>query len=145
MKGKEDAIAGLCFIALAVAFIIPSLSFPGGTSDGVPGPGYFPILLGVLLILLSIGLIVTGIVKQTSFNVVDDLFKANAKPFLLTIVAVIAYLVLWNFLPFLVNTSLFLFALGLIYERKIVYNIIFSVVTTVVLYLVFNNVFHVML
>lgn len=145
MKGKEDAIAGGCFIALAVAFIIPSLSFPGGTADGVPGPGYFPILLGVLLILLSIGLIVTGIVKKTSFNVVDELFKANAKPFILTIVAVIAYLILWNLLPFLVNTSLFLFALGLIYERKIVYNIIFSVATTAVLYLVFDNVFHVML
>lgn len=145
MRGKEDTIAGILFILLGAAFIVMAWSFPSGSQDGVPGPGYFPIILGVVLILLSLLMIGVGIVKKTSFNFFDDLFKVNMATFVMTNVAIVSYLILWNWVPFLVNTILLLIALGMIFRRKILGNIVFAVTTSTVIYLLFNNVFHVML
>ena len=52
MKKIANAIACI-FIAIAVIFFIISLSFPAG-SNGAVGPGYFPRIMCVLVILLSV-------------------------------------------------------------------------------------------
>ena len=52
MKKIANAIACI-FIAVAVVFFIISLSFPAG-SNGAVGPGYFPRIMCVLVILLSV-------------------------------------------------------------------------------------------
>ena len=145
VKGKEDTIAGIGFICLALFFLINAWALPKGSDDGVPGPGYFPLILSALLIVLSLVMILTGIVKKTSFNFVDDLFRANAVPFLLTILAIVVYLALWSLIPFVINTGGFLFVLGLIYRRTLLANVLFSSVTTGAIYGVFSNLFHVML
>lgn len=145
MPGKEDTIAGILFILLAVAFLSIAWSFPSGTQDGVPGPGYFPIILSILLIVLSIAMIIIGIIKKTRFNFLDSLFKANMATFLLVNTTIIAYLALWNSVHFMLNTSALLIVLGMIFRRSLVGNLIFSVVATTILYMLFNNVFHVML
>lgn len=145
MQGKEDTIAGIVFILIGAGFLILSWPFPAGTQDGVPGPGYFPIILSVLLIVLSIIMIAVGIAKKTSFNFLDGLFKANMGPFLLTNTAIIAYLVFWTSVPFMVNTSVFLIVLGLIFRRKFIPNAIFSIAAATIIYMLFGHVFHVML
>ena len=145
MRGMADTIAGILFILLGAAFVFMAWSFPSGSQDGVPGPGYFPIILGMVLIALSLLMMVVGIVRKTSFNFFDDLFKANMATFILTNVAIVGYLVLWGVIPFLVNTILLLVALGIIFRRKLLGNIVFAVTTSIVIYLLFNNVFHVML
>lgn len=145
MPGKEDTIAGILFILLAVAFLSISWSFPSGTQDGVPGPGYFPIILSILLIVLSVTMIIVGIIKKTHFNFFDRVFKANMATFLLVNAVIIAYLALWNSVHFMLNTSVLLFALGMIFRRKPVGNLVFSIVATTVLYMLFSHVFHVML
>lgn len=145
MKGKEDTIAGLCFIALALFFIVMSWSLPKGSDDGVPGPGYFPLILSALLVFLSLVMIVTGVVRKTSFNFFDALFKANAPSLLLTILAITAYLILWSLIPFVINTAVFLFCLGLIYRRTLLANVLFASISTGLIYVLFNNLFHVML
>ncbi|MGB3423982.1 MAG: tripartite tricarboxylate transporter TctB family protein [Castellaniella sp.] len=145
MHGKEDTIAGIVFILMGVAFLIMAWPFPAGTQDGVPGPGYFPIALSLLLIVLSLIMIVNGIVRKTSFNFFDTLFKANLGVLLLTNLALIAYLVLWGLVPFVLNTGVFLIVLGMIFRRKFVTNAIFSILTTAIIYLLFGQVFHIML
>jgi len=145
VKGKEDTIAGVCFIVLAIFFMVMSLTLPKGSDDGVPGPGYFPLILSGLLVFLSLVMIVTGVVKKTSFNFFDALFKANAAPLLQTILAITVYLVLWNLIPFVINTVVFLFSLGLIYRRTLLANVLFSSISTGLIYALFNKLFHVML
>lgn len=145
MKGKEDAVAGVLFILLGLAFLAMSWSFPKGSQDGVPGPGYFPIIISFFLIALSVLMIVVGLVKKTSFNFFDELFKANLPTFLLTIVVIIGYLVLWSLIPFILNTSAFLIALGMIFQRGLKANITFSIAISVIIYFLFGHVFHVML
>lgn len=56
IKSQRDFVSGLMFLVVGVAFAIGATEYAYGTSAR-PGPGYFPLLLGVLLALL--GAIVT--------------------------------------------------------------------------------------
>lgn len=145
MPGKEDIIAGLLFIAVGIAFLAMSWAFPPGSGDGVPGPAYFPILLSLLLIGLSVLMIAVGVARKTSFDFLDVRFRANLPVFLATLGLIAAYLALWHWVPFAVNTAVFLFLLGLVFRRRLIPNLGFSVLTTAIIYGLFGNVFHVML
>ena len=60
-RSVRDLAAGLIFIALGLAFAIAASRYPIGTAFRM-GPGYFPIVLGGLLVLLGILVAVEGIV-----------------------------------------------------------------------------------
>ena len=57
-KGGSMNKAGLVFVGIsiiiALAFMIPAFSMPGGSVDGAPGPGYFPIIVSVLVIIFAV-------------------------------------------------------------------------------------------
>ena len=60
MNGKRavtDILAGLIFVAFGLAFAITSLSYEIGTPLRM-GPGYFPLVLGGILVFL--GLLIAG-------------------------------------------------------------------------------------
>lgn len=50
-------LAGV-FSLLAILVIIQSSFYPKG-QDGIPGPGFFPIIIAVLMLAASISLIIT--------------------------------------------------------------------------------------
>jgi Tripartite tricarboxylate transporter TctB family len=56
-RAVTDILAGLIFVALGLAFAITSLSYELGTPLRM-GPGYFPLVLGGILVLL--GLLIMG-------------------------------------------------------------------------------------
>lgn len=53
IKNQVDFLAGLVFTVLGLAFAIQSLPHQLGTA-GEMGPGYFPLMLGLLLALLGL-------------------------------------------------------------------------------------------
>ncbi len=62
---RKDLLAGAIFIAIGLAFAIDALiELPLGTAFRM-GPGYFPLVLAGLLMLLGAGIIVGGIGVQT--------------------------------------------------------------------------------
>ena len=142
---KADTIAGIISIILSITFFLSSLGFKSGTSDGVPGPGYFPIILSAMMGFIGVCLIIQGIRFKKRYFIIDDKIKKNLKSFFLTILAIGVYLVLWNIVPFIIRTPIFLFSLNFIYKRELKYNILFSGITSASIYLIFNNLFHVML
>jgi hypothetical protein len=58
-KGLKDFLAGLIFIGLGAAFAIGALSYPLGSALRM-GPGYIPVALGGVLVLLGVLVIVEG-------------------------------------------------------------------------------------
>src|ERR1700674_5593159 len=52
IRHPKDFFAGLIFIAFGLAAIIIAANYPLGTAARM-GPGYFPRILGILLILLG--------------------------------------------------------------------------------------------
>jgi len=52
VRHQKDFVAGLMFIAIGIAAIVISSNYPLGTAARM-GPGYFPRVLGILLIVLG--------------------------------------------------------------------------------------------
>lgn len=63
-KDQKDFLSGLMFIAVGVAFTWGATTYKIG--DGARmGPGYFPIILGVLLTLIGTAVTVNSVLKPT--------------------------------------------------------------------------------
>ena len=60
-KSVRDIAAGLIFVLFGLAFAIAASRYPIGTAFRM-GPGYFPIVLGGLLVLLGVLVAVEGII-----------------------------------------------------------------------------------
>ena len=52
IRHPKDFVAGLLFVAVGIAAIVIAANYPLGTAARM-GPGYFPRMLGILLILLG--------------------------------------------------------------------------------------------
>ena len=68
MNGKRavtDILAGLIFVAFGLAFATTSLSYEIGTPLRM-GPGYFPLALGGVLVLLGLLIMGKGFISSSS-------------------------------------------------------------------------------
>lgn len=60
-KSAKDLLAGLLFVAFGLSFAFAAWNYDLGTAIRM-GPGYFPVVLGSLLVLLGIIVLVEGMV-----------------------------------------------------------------------------------
>ena len=141
--------AGLIFIggcvALVLVFLIPALGFPSGSGDGSPGPGYFPIVVCTIILIMSLMLAVRYIRHKEKYFQTNETERSNLPVLLITGGAVVLYTVLFMFLPFIPLTIVFMVFLNWLYKRSWVFNGIFSVAFTFAMYFVFSRFLHVML
>ena len=63
IRHPRDFVAGLLFAAVGIAAIVIASSYPLGTAARM-GPGYFPRILGILLILLGSALALRALKLQ---------------------------------------------------------------------------------
>ena len=141
--------AGLIFTGgcaiLALFFLVPALSFPGTTKEGTPGPGYFPIIVCSIILLLCLTLAVSYLRRKEEFFQKNETERSNLPTLLITCAAVVAYPVLFMFLPFIPLTIVYMIFLNWVYKRPWLFNIIFSIVFTVAMYYLFGKFLHIML
>ncbi|MDK2799451.1 MAG: hypothetical protein PWP27_1552 [Clostridiales bacterium] len=142
---NADIIFGSISSLISILFYVVSLSFPKGTTDGIPGPGYFPQLMAVIIFVLSIILIVSGIKNKKRYIVLNEKTSKNVKPLILTIAAMGCFIGLWEFIPFILGAFLYLLILNIIFKQKLKFAVIFAATTTAVIYFIFVNIFHIML
>ena len=64
IKGQKDFFAGLMFLVIGLAFAIGAIDYNIGTGARM-GPGYFPLILGVLMSLLGLAIAVKGLIVET--------------------------------------------------------------------------------
>lgn len=141
---NADIIFSVVCLAFSIFWIIMSLSLPRGTS-GVPGPGYFPILLSIILIVLSSRLIYSGVKSKRIYFNFKEKNKANLITTITTPILIILFLIIWPHVPYLLACFLLLLSLGFLYKINLKTNIISSLVLTALTYFLFNNIFHTML
>ena len=65
---RKDLLAGGAFVVIGLAFAIAASGYELGTLLRM-GPGYFPLVLGSILVLLGISIAVTGVIAASD----DDL------------------------------------------------------------------------
>ena len=87
IKSQKDFWSGLMFIGVGAAFAIGAKNYTIGTGARM-GPGYFPLMLGVLLAILGAIIVVKSLVVETPDG--DKIGKWAWKPLI--------YIILANFL-----------------------------------------------
>ena len=106
VKSQKDFYSGLMFTVVGVAFAVGATSYNIGTGARM-GPGYFPLMLGILLAFLGALIMFQGIVSKSESG--DKLGKVAWKPLGFIIGANVLFGILLGGLP-----SIGLPAMGLI-------------------------------
>jgi hypothetical protein len=89
LNGKRavtDILAGLIFVAFGLAFTITSLSYELGTPLRM-GPGYFPLALGGILVLLGLLIVGKGLIAGAE----EQLGSVPWRALLLIVLAVLFF------------------------------------------------------
>ena len=106
IKSQKDFFAGLLFLALGVAFAWGATTYNVGTGARM-GPGYFPLMLGVVLAIMGAVEVIKSMVVETETG--DKIGKFVWRPVGYIVGANLAFGVLLGGLP-----SIKLPAMGLI-------------------------------
>ena len=145
MKKIANAIACV-FIAVAVVFFIISLSFPAG-SNGAVGPGYFPRIMCVLVIILSVLELVLSKNEQIPEELLEvKIFKKENLRVWLTMGITLVYIVCIKQIGFIVSSIVFQFGLNYyfkVHEKSKILSVVLPFIVVAVLYFVFHNLLHV--
>ena len=64
IRSEKDFFSGLLFVGLGVSFASGSFSYQVGAASQM-GPGYFPLLLGILLTVLGAAILIQTVVRET--------------------------------------------------------------------------------
>lgn len=140
MYPKTDFFIGLFLIALSAVGHIIAEQLPE-VARGL-GPGDYP--QAVLRILFVLGLLLAGQayyqLKKKPENVVSHYEKGELRQIFLLVLCVALYIKLVAYFGFILLTSPFIFLMMLIFGlREWIRMVIISVVSTAVIYVLFNN------
>ena len=130
-----DVISGLVLVALGLYIVLQARLWPYATPDG-PGPGFFPLWYGILMIGLSLWLIISTALKQRPEKVRTD--YAGMKRALMAWVAFAACVAAMGVLGFLVSFTLFtIFIVVYVFERSVLAGVLTGVLGAAAFYIVF--------
>lgn len=137
---KANLVLSFIAIAVSIYVIITSLSFPAGT-NGVPGPGVFPIIVSVLMLLSAIAIIISSLKMQdTPIKWLDP----ASYPVYITMVAMVIYFIIMSQIGFVVTSTAFLTVMIQFYTKgKLWKNFIISFAVILLIYLIFGQLLNV--
>ncbi len=96
IKSQRDFFAGLMFLVVGLGFAIGATNYSIGEGARM-GPGYFPIVLGIVMAILGAALTLTALVVETEDG--EKIGKWAWKPLFFIIAANLAFGVLLGGLP----------------------------------------------
>ena len=124
MSIQFDRIASILFLATGVLFIVGSRQLGSSSYGSSVGPDIFPLLLGIILVLLSIRLFYETMVAKTQHSSKKKLLY---KPFLIIFSATLVYILTLETIGYVITTFLFLFVCFQTMERtKVMTSLIIS-------------------
>ena len=143
---SEIVISIITALIAAGAFVI-SMGFPGGSSDGVPGAGFFPQVLCVVIVLLCALIVWNNIRKKgaTKPLALGQDEKRNLLQVGKVFGSALLFVILWGHVLFIANCFIFLLLLGLIFKRKLKVYIPSVLFASFFLYWVFDKILQVLL
>lgn len=142
---KGDTIPGIItalfgFSVAIYTLMEDTMRVNAQSSDGVPGAGFFPVLLGFVVGILGVALTIRGVIQGGTVQhfKLDPEIKNNLKTLGLAVAGIVIFFILWQTTKqFIVCVPILCFFLNYIFGRNLKYNIIYTVVFTVFLYLAF--------
>lgn len=140
---NQDFICSLIFMTIGILFYKGSLTL--GEEMGNSGAEYFPKMIATGIIFLSAIYLIKALKDGKKINYFKCENSVNRSAFFKVIGVFTVFTIAWPYVPFIVLSSIYLIVLGVIFKANLIKSIIFSISTSVIIYLVFSRVFHVML
>lgn len=134
-----DAAAGLVFIALGIAAFYMTNSMPV-ISKNTLGSAFWPRIVATILIILGGVLAAMGLAfkREKSYFHLDESKKKNAVDFFSVVGLLLAYGAVWNRVPFLVSTPIFIILVGRVMRMRLRASILLAAIMPAVLYVIFR-------
>jgi len=104
---RTTVISALTLLALALAALFEASKLPFGRLSA-PQPGFFPVILAVLLAIFSLVLIAQAIGETKEESVASPAAHATWKGIVLALGALVVYGVLFESLGYVISTFLFI-------------------------------------
>ena len=140
----NDAILGAVFLALSIAVLVHIQGFPNIPGQKI-GPGAFPGLIAAILALCSAGLLWRGFRDRTPLIAVGAWLSSprHVRSFLVTVGALVFYILAADALGFLLCGALILFALFLTLRVRPLIAAPLAVLLPVVIHVIFYKLLRV--
>lgn len=132
-------LAILFLMSISVAIWIMTASFPPSDNPNIPGPAFFPRLVALITVALTVLMAVETVRKNDKSELFDWAKLGLKRNFTLFIVSAV-YCCLLNYIGFLILTPIALLIMMLVLKRQGLFGwkIFSSVVATAAIYLVFE-------
>ena len=136
--GRNNVISAVTLLALALAALFEASKLPFGRLSA-PQPGFFPVILAVLLATFSLILMAQAIGESKEESAASRVPTATWKRIVLAIAALVIFGVLFESLGYIISTFLFLaFLLRAVEQQKWSLVVIVAFFTSLATYLVFG-------
>ncbi len=134
---KRDVIPAFLWGAAGLAVMIVSYRMSLGTLHA-PGPGMFPFILGLLLLVVSLPILVHSMAASTKNNEPGIWSGIEKKNVVIIVASLIAYVLLLEKVGFLITAFLFLLVLFWVFDpRRWILALGVSALTAAVTYCLF--------
>ena len=137
----NDAVLGLLAILLGIVVFVHVQSFPT-QGDGHPGPSLFPSVLSVLFMIAGAVLIAQGLrcrADQPWCQKLPELDARGIGNILLTLLAIVFYILVSERLGFLLTSFCVMFGLMVMLKARPLLALPVAAAMTLFIYLVFNK------
>jgi hypothetical protein len=140
----EISILLLGILISALAFI-NAFTFPGDTSDGVPGAGAFPQAICAIIIFINIILLINALRKKKKKVEISEEHKEGLIRIGFIAAATIVMLILWGKLHFIILCSIYMIVIGIILKQKMKTFIPGAIISSALIWFIFQRILNVML
>jgi putative tricarboxylic transport membrane protein len=140
---KGNRMSGLIWVVIGIAVCIGAIQLGLGHLHN-PGTGLSPFMSGSLLVFLGIILLFTGVSKKSGkedhvYERKGIVVKGNQKILFLTLLVLVGYILLFEFLGFSLSTFFFFFSLcKLTRPKRWLMPLLFSGSSVILSYLIFS-------
>jgi len=110
IKSQRDFWSGLMFLAVGIGFAIGAGNYSLGTSAR-PGPGYFPLMLSVIMAILGAIILFKSLTIETEGG--DPIGNIAWKPLLVIVGSIVAFAVLLPRLGLITTIPILIFLVSL--------------------------------
>jgi hypothetical protein len=142
-----DIASSLVLMLIGIIVCVQALGFPG-TVRGVPGPSFFPMLIGGLLIVLAVSLAATtrkGPRHDYWARPGGGAPRVVLRQIAAILILLVTYISLWDVVPFLARTPPLLVAIYRILGEKWSRALLLAAILTFALYAVFAGLLSIQL
>ena len=147
MQSKFEVFSGILLLLFSATVIAISMTFPGAVSGGrwIPGPGFFPILLAVVIAVCSVFLVKDGLSgwKKDEGNSISWGWGTLNVPII--IFSLVVYAVMMQWLGYILSTLIFSILLMVRMKAGWFRSSLVSACVVLFIFVIFSRVFKIQL